>query len=45
MVAAIKYAKSEMKAGQRMVVLMPDSVRNYMSKFLSDNWMVDNGFM
>jgi cystathionine beta-synthase len=45
MVAAIKYAKSEMKAGQRLVVLLPDSVRNYMSKFLSDNWMVDNGFM
>jgi cystathionine beta-synthase len=29
---------------QRCVVLLPDSVRNYMSKFLSDSWMIDNGF-
>jgi cystathionine beta-synthase len=44
MVGAIKYAKT-MKPGSRIVVLLADSVRNYMSKFLSDSWMVDNGFM
>eukprot|EP00386_Alphamonas_edax_P004160 GDKI01013071.1.p2 GENE.GDKI01013071.1~~GDKI01013071.1.p2 ORF type:complete len:550 (-),score=235.50 GDKI01013071.1:555-2129(-) len=40
----LKVAKS-MKAGQRCVVLLPDSSRNYMSKFISDDWMIDNGFM
>jgi cystathionine beta-synthase len=34
-----------MKRGQRVVVLLPDSVRNYMSKFLSDDWMIENGFL
>jgi cystathionine beta-synthase len=43
-VAAIQVAK-RFKKGQRVVVLLPDSVRNYMSKFLNDNWMVENGFM
>jgi cystathionine beta-synthase len=32
-VAAVKAAK-QLKKGQRCVVLLPDSVRNYMSKFL-----------
>jgi len=44
MVAALQYAKN-LKAGQRVVVILPDSVRNYMSKFLNDQWMIDNGFM
>jgi len=44
MVAAIKAAK-ELKAGQRCLVLLPDSVRNYMTKFLNDNWMKENGFV
>jgi cystathionine beta-synthase len=34
-----------MKEGERMVVLLPDSVRNYMTKFLSDDWMVSNDFL
>ena len=29
--------------GQRVVVLLPDSTRNYMTKFLSDAWMMDKG--
>jgi len=28
-----------------VVVVFGDSVRNYMSKFLRDEWMVDNGFL
>jgi len=44
MVAAIRVAKT-MNAGERLVVLLPDSVRNYMSKFLNDSWMIDNGFL
>jgi cystathionine beta-synthase len=30
--------------GKRIVVLLPDSVRNYMTKFLDDRWMKENGF-
>eukprot|EP01006_Ploeotia_vitrea_P040309 TRINITY_DN66420_c1_g2_i1.p1 TRINITY_DN66420_c1_g2~~TRINITY_DN66420_c1_g2_i1.p1 ORF type:complete len:533 (-),score=290.37 TRINITY_DN66420_c1_g2_i1:961-2466(-) len=41
--AAIQVAK-RYKKGQRVVVIMPDSVRNYMTKFLSDDWMVEHGF-
>jgi cystathionine beta-synthase len=42
--AALQEAK-EMKEGQRIVVLFPDSIRNYMTKYLSDDWMYLNGFM
>ncbi len=34
----------EMKAGQRVVVVLPDSIRNYLSKFVSDSWMRQHGF-
>ncbi|XP_038153063.1 cystathionine beta-synthase-like protein [Cyprinodon tularosa] len=44
MAAAVKFAK-ELKEGQRCVVILPDSIRNYMSKFLSDKWMVHKGFL
>jgi len=44
MAAAVKIAKT-LKKGQRMVVLFADSVRNYMTKFLNDQWMVEGGFM
>jgi len=36
---------SGMKAGERVVVVLADSIRNYMSKFLNDNWMIEHGFM
>ncbi|KAG0066894.1 hypothetical protein BGZ92_005251 [Podila epicladia] len=41
--AAIKACK-ELGPGKRCVVLLPDSVRNYMTKFLNDGWMQTNGF-
>lgn len=44
-VAALKAAKKFLKKGQRCVVILPDSVRNYMTKALSDDWMSDNGFV
>lgn len=31
--------------GKRVVVILPDSVRNYMGKFLSDDWMIEHGFL
>ena len=30
---------------KRIVTLLPDSVRNYMTKFLDDQWMRENGFV
>jgi len=45
MVAAIKAAKEfNLGPDDRVVVLLPDSVRNYMTKFLNDDWMVNFGF-
>ncbi|XP_048874011.1 cystathionine beta-synthase b [Brienomyrus brachyistius] len=44
MASAVKAAK-ELKEGQRCVVILPDSIRNYMSKFLSDKWMFQKGFL
>ncbi len=33
-----------LKAGANCVVILPDGVRNYLSKFVDDNWMRDNHF-
>lgn len=41
---AVEEARS-LPEGTNVVVLLPDSVRNYMTKFLSDDWMIENGFM
>lgn len=43
--AAVVEAKARLGPGQRCVVLLPDSVRNYMSKYLSDEWMYEQGFV
>ena len=44
--AAIKYAKKmNWGANHRIVVIFPDSIRNYMTKFLSTEWMVENKFL
>ncbi|XP_054870936.1 cystathionine beta-synthase b isoform X2 [Amphiprion ocellaris] len=43
MAAAVKTAQ-QLEEGQRCVVILADSVRNYMSKFLSDQWMCEKGF-
>ncbi|XP_070771102.1 cystathionine beta-synthase b [Enoplosus armatus] len=44
MAAAMKMAQ-QLEEGQRCVVILADSVRNYMSKFLSDKWMCEKGFL
>jgi cystathionine beta-synthase len=41
--AAVEVAK-RMGPGKRVVTLLADSVRNYLSKFLDDRWMRENGF-
>ncbi len=43
--AAVAEAKRQrLGAGKRCVVILADSVRNYMSKYLSDEWMYEQGF-
>jgi cystathionine beta-synthase len=42
--AALEVAKTA-KPGARIVVILADSVRNYMSKFLLDSWMREKGFL
>ncbi|XP_077323024.1 cystathionine beta-synthase-like protein [Lithobates pipiens] len=44
MSAALKAAQ-HLEEGQRCVVILPDSVRNYMTKFLSDKWMTQKQFL
>jgi len=41
---AAKKVAERMGPGKRIVVILPDSVRNYMTKFLDDQWMKENGF-
>ena len=42
--AALKVA-AKMKAGQRLLVILPDSIRNYMTKFVDPQWMRENRFV
>lgn len=44
-VGAMKAARTYLKKGQRCVVLLPDSIRNYMSKHLNDTFMWSQGFV
>ncbi|MFT7677738.1 MAG: cystathionine beta-synthase [Planctomycetota bacterium] len=41
---AMEIARREGK-GKRFVVIMPDSVRNYMTKFVDDSWMRQHNFI
>jgi len=43
MVAALKSAK-HLDKDKRCLVILPDSIRNYMTKFPNDQWMKDQGF-
>jgi cystathionine beta-synthase len=35
----------DLGAGKRVVVILPDSIRNYLSKFVDDRWMRQQGFV
>tara|TARA_Y100001970_G_C14199347_1_gene840162 strand:+ start:1189 stop:2145 length:957 start_codon:yes stop_codon:yes gene_type:complete len=41
--AAIQKAKI-LNHGEKCLVILPDSIRNYLSKFVDDNWMQKQGF-
>ncbi|KAI8915336.1 tryptophan synthase beta subunit-like PLP-dependent enzyme [Powellomyces hirtus] len=43
-VGALKAAR-QLKKGQRCVVLLADSIRNYMTKHLNDDWMKEHGYI
>lgn len=46
MAAAVKLIKDlNIGEGKRVVVLLPDSIRNYMTKFINNDWMYENGFI
>lgn len=43
---ALQYIKdNKIGKDKRCVVLLPDGVRNYMTKFLNVDWMFENGFI
>lgn len=42
--AALQAAK-KLKKGQTCLVILPDSIRNYMSKYANDKWMREQGFI
>uniref|UniRef100_A0A914N1I6 cystathionine beta-synthase n=1 Tax=Meloidogyne incognita TaxID=6306 RepID=A0A914N1I6_MELIC len=44
LVGALRAAK-QLKKGQNCVFLLPDGARNYLNKFLSDEWMLSNDYM
>jgi cystathionine beta-synthase len=42
--AAVQIAE-RLGAGKRVLTMIPDSGRNYLSKFFDDNWMLEHGFL
>ncbi len=42
--AALQVA-NRLKRNQKCLVILPDSIRNYMSKFVDDDWMKGKGFL
>jgi cystathionine beta-synthase/cysteine synthase A len=41
---ALQAAK-KLRKGEKCLVILPDSIRNYMSKFANDDWMKEHGFL
>lgn len=41
---ALQAAQS-LKQGQKCLVILPDSIRNYMSRYANDQWMQENGLL
>src|SRR5213593_1628550 len=42
--AALRVA-ARLGAGAQILTIIPDTGRNYLSKFYDDNWMLDHGFL
>ena len=43
--AALQVARRKENKGKLIVVILPDTGRNYLNKIYSDEWMVENGFL
>ena len=37
-------ASQDLESDKNVLVILPDNIRNYLSKFVSDEWMTTNGF-
>ncbi|XP_055604232.1 cystathionine beta-synthase-like protein [Uranotaenia lowii] len=42
---AAMHAAKALSEDQNCVIVFPDSIRNYLTKFVSDSWMVSRGFL
>jgi cysteine synthase len=42
---AALHVAARLKVGERCLVILPDGVRNYMSKFVHEKWMLENNFI
>lgn len=42
--AIIAAKEYKLSANSRVVIILPDGIRNYMSKFMSSEWMESNGY-
>jgi cystathionine beta-synthase/cysteine synthase A len=42
--AALQVAP-RLKKGERCLIILPDSIRNYLGKFVDDDWMKERGFL
>jgi cystathionine beta-synthase len=46
MYGAIEYIKkNKIGKDKRVVVILPDNIRNYMTKHLNADWMYEKGYM
>ena len=46
MYGALKWIKdNNIGIGKRVVVILPDNIRNYMTKHLNADWMYERGYM
>jgi cystathionine beta-synthase/cysteine synthase A len=43
-VCGLIEAAKDLKAGQKALVLLPDSIRNYLGKYVSNDWLNSEGF-
>ncbi len=41
---AVKYLRDNNISGRRVVIIFPDTGRNYLTKIFNDEWMRENGF-
>ena len=46
MAGAMKYIKDHnIGEGQRCVIVLPDNIRNYITKFINNDWMYEHSFI